>query len=81
MIDSDEFLDPSAGLSMEDRLLPSTATLSDSGSSRVGAKSCEARLDEDVCLRIGGGGGFVIGRTGSAGEAVGEGVLALSSLL
>lgn len=78
----EEFLDPAVGLSADDRRLCCDAIVSFSGSSSVGAKSCEGLLDEDGCLRMGGGGGaFTTGRAGSAGEAVGEGVLALSSLL
>lgn len=48
----------------------------------VGAKSCEGLLGVvEGCLRIGGGGGLVTGRTGSAGEIVGDGVFTPSSLL
>lgn len=81
MIDCEEFLEPGTGLSIEDGRLPCAGTGSVSGSSIVGARSCEGLLDVDVCLRIGGGGGLATGRAGSAGETAGEVVLALSSLL
>lgn len=81
LIDSEEFLESGTGLSIEDRRLPCVGAVSVSGSSKVGAKSCEGLLDVDVCLRIGGGGGLAAGRAGSAGEVAGERVLALSSLL
>lgn len=84
--DIDEFLEPvGVGRSMDEFLLPKVgaASGSGSGSSIVGASSCEGLLDvTEDCLRIGGGGGgFVVGRAGSAGEIAGDGVLILSSLL
>lgn len=86
-MDIDEFLDPvGVGRSIDDFLLPCIGIASASGSSIVGASSCEGLLGvAEGCFRTGGGGGgsgaLVVGRAGSAGETAGDGVLILSSLL